>query len=116
LDEWLESRPLPPLHFLVEPETLALLFDRKVFVAQRGGAPVGFLVASPVPARNGWLIEQFVRGHHAPNGTSGLIIDAAMRARAAHGATYVTLGLAPLSRHARPVPGPLWLRVLLGWV
>ena len=116
LDEWLESRPLPPLHFLVEPETLALLFDRKVFVAQRGGAPVGFLVASPVPARNGWLIEQFVRGHHAPNGTSELLIDAAMRSLAAQGATYVTLGLAPLSRHARPVPGPLWLRALLGWV
>ncbi|HET7564477.1 MAG TPA: DUF2156 domain-containing protein, partial [Gemmatimonadaceae bacterium] len=116
LDEWLASRPLPPLHFLVEPETLALLYDRQVFVAVRDGEPVGFLVASPVPARNGWLIEQFVRGYRAPNGTAEVLIDAAMRTLAAQGATYVTLGLAPLSRHARAVPGPLWLRVLLGWV
>lgn len=116
LDEWLQARPLPPLHFLVEPETLARLFDRQVFVAARHSVPVGFLVASPVPARNGWLIEQFVRGRHAPNGTAELLIDAAMRSLAAQGATYVTLGLAPLSQHARPIPGPFWLRVLLGWV
>jgi phosphatidylglycerol lysyltransferase len=87
-----------------------------VFVAVRDGHPVGFLVASPVPARNGWLIEQFVRGYRAPNGTAELLIDAAMRTLAAQGASYVTLGLAPLSRHARPVPGPMWLRVLLAWV
>ncbi|HET7563712.1 MAG TPA: DUF2156 domain-containing protein [Gemmatimonadaceae bacterium] len=116
LAEWLQARPLPPLHFLVEPQTLALLFDREVFVAERQGAPVGFLVASPVPARNGWLIEQFVRGRRATNGTAELLIDTAMRTLAAQHATYVTLGLAPLSRHARPIPGPLWLRVLLGWV
>ncbi|HEX5438564.1 MAG TPA: DUF2156 domain-containing protein [Gemmatimonadaceae bacterium] len=116
LSEWLESRPLPPLHFLVEPETLSFLLDRRVLVAVRDGTPVGFLVASPVPARTGWLIEQFVRGHQAPNGTAELLIDAAMRTLAAQGARYVTLGLAPLSRHARPVPGPLWLKVLLGWV
>ncbi|HEX6965931.1 MAG TPA: DUF2156 domain-containing protein [Gemmatimonadaceae bacterium] len=116
LNEWLQARPLPPLHFLVEPETLARLFDRQVFVAERRGDPVGFLVASPVPARNGWLIEQFVRGRRAPNGTAELLIDTAMRTLAAQGATYVTLGLAPLSHYARPIPGPLWLRVLLGWV
>ncbi|HEU4641511.1 MAG TPA: DUF2156 domain-containing protein [Gemmatimonadaceae bacterium] len=118
LDEWLDTRGLPPLHFLVEPETLERLFDRELFVAERAGRPVGFLVASPIPARRGWLIEQIVRGRGAPNGTAELLIDAAMRAVAVEGAEYVTLGLAPLSRHSRfgDARSPAWLRLLLRWV
>jgi phosphatidylglycerol lysyltransferase len=116
LAEWLSTRGLPPLHFLVEPDTLDRLHDRRVFVAERDGAVQGFLVASPVPAREGWLVEQLVRGHAAPNGTTELLLDAAVRALAARGAAYVTLGLAPLSRRARlpSVGAPLWLRVVLG--
>ena len=72
LDEWLADRPLPPLHFLVESRTLSRLEDRVVLVAERAGVPVAFLVASPVPARRGWLIEQIVRGRRAvrPNSSS----------------------------------------------
>lgn len=117
LREWLATRGLPPLHFLVEPETLDCLSDRRIFVAERGGTPVGFLVASPVPARGGWLTEQFVRGRGAPNGTAELMIDAAVCWMASAGAGYVTLGLAPLSRHA-PVPAHEtgWLRLAFAWV
>ena len=121
LGEWLSTRGLPPLHFLVEPDTLAHLEDRRVFVAARDGTPVGFLVASPVPQRRGWLVEQIIRGRGAANGTNELLVDAAMRALAADGAEYVTLGLAPLSRRARlpadegAVPHPLWLRAVLAW-
>lgn len=115
LDEWLGTRGLPPLHFLVEPETLERLWDRRVFVAEREGVPLGYLVASPVPARRGWLVEQWVRGAAAPNGTAELMVDAAMRALAGDGAEYVTLGLAPLSRHAPgpPESEPAWLRAVL---
>lgn len=117
LAEWLDSRGLPPLHFLVEPETLARLFDRRLFVARRGEAVVAFLVASPVPTRNGWLVEQIVRGNGAPNGTNELLVDAVTRAVAADGATYLTLGLSPLSRHVTSARDePLWLRLVLGWV
>ncbi len=100
LQEWLGTRGLPPLHFLVEPETLGQLRDRRVFVATRGGVPIGFLVASPIPARNGWLTEQFVRGHDAPNGTAEMMIDSAVRWVAEQNTDYVTLGLAPLSTRA----------------
>ena len=118
LDEWLATRGLPPMHFLVEPETLSRLFDRRVLVARsRDGVIVAFLVASPAPARNGWLIEQFVRGARAPNGTVELLLDSAMRSLAADGFEYVTLGLAPLSRHTLPqTVNPLWLRLVLKWV
>jgi phosphatidylglycerol lysyltransferase len=118
LSEWLARRGLPPLHFLVEPDTLGQLDDRRLFVATRGPAVVGFLVASPVPARDGWLIEQIIRGDAAPNGTAELLVDAAMRAVAEQGARYVTLGLSPLSRHSsfddRQMPA--WLRLVLRWV
>ena len=120
LADWLATRGLPPLHFLVEPDTLGDLRDRRLFVAERAGGVVGFLVASPVPARGGWLVEQIVRGRGAPNGTNELLVDAAMRALAAAGAAYVTLGLAPLSRRALPPAGgaatPLWLALTLGWI
>jgi phosphatidylglycerol lysyltransferase len=118
LTDWLERRGLPPLHFLVEPDTLGQLSDRRLFVAMRRDVVVGFLVASPVPARRGWLIEQIIRGSGAPNGTAELLVDAAMRALAESGAQYVTLGLSPLSRHSAfddaRMPG--WLRVALRWV
>lgn len=118
LREWLATRGLPPMHFLVEPETLSRLLDRRVFVARsKSGEIVAFLVASPAPARHGWLIEQFVRGRKAPNGTVELLLDSAMRALAAEGYSYVTLGLAPLSRHGLgSETNPVWLRYLLRWV
>jgi phosphatidylglycerol lysyltransferase len=117
LSEWLATRGLPPLHFLVEPATLGNLEDRRVLVAERDGAPVAFLLASPVPRRNGWLVEQIIRGRQAPNGTNELMIDAAMRAAARSGDEYVTLGLSPLSTRADvAAPAtPLWLRLGLRW-
>lgn len=116
LQEWLETRGLPPLHFLVEPDTLSLLKDRRCFVAQREGEAVAFLVASPVPRRNGWLIEQLVRGDSAVNGTAELLLDHAVRAFIEAGNHYVTLGLAPLAGRPWSDPAtPLWLRGMLAW-
>ncbi len=117
LAEWLETRGLPPLHFLVEPETLNRLFDRKIFVARRNGSVVGFLISSPIPMRNGWLVEQIIRGHQAPNGTNELLLDAAMRSLAESGVDIVTLGLSPLSQRAGFLPSdpsPI-VGLLLSW-
>lgn len=119
LGEWLATRRLPPLHFMVEPQTLSRLQDRRVFVAKRGAQEVvAFTVLSPVPARNGWLIEQIIRGRNASNGTAELLVDSAMRAVGASGATYCTLGLSPLSQRAGVTDRqqPLWLRFALQWV
>jgi phosphatidylglycerol lysyltransferase len=119
LDEWLATRGLPPLHFMTEPHTLGDLRDRRVFVAGRDpDEVVAFLVATPVPARKGWLIEQWPRSGRAPNGTTQLLIDAAMRTLGDAGARYVTLGLAPLSDRAGAVGDgqSTWLRFLLRWI
>lgn len=118
LREWLFSRGLPPLHFLVEPQTLTRLYDRRIFVAERNGDPVGFLIASPIPQRRGWLIEQIIRGKAAPNGTTELLLDMAMRAFAQNQNEYATLGLSPLSQRAEVSmrSNPIWLRVILTWL
>jgi phosphatidylglycerol lysyltransferase len=119
LREWLTAKGLPPLHFLVESDTLARLFDRRIFVAQKDDAEIfGFVVLSPVANRNGWLFEQFVHRPGAPNGSVELMIDAAMRALAKDGYEYATLGLSPLSSRAQVAPfnNPLWVRILLAWM
>ena len=118
LGEWLRTRGLPPLGFLVTPDLLGDLDDRRVFVASRGEEVVAFLIGTPVPARNGWLVEEWPRTRAAPNGTTHLLVDAAMRAFASEGADYVTLGLAPLAERAgNDLRGqPAWLRATLRWV
>ena len=118
LQEWLAAKNLPPLHFLVEPDTLSRLFDRRIFVAERENEVIGFVVLSPVAKRNGWLFEQFPHKPGAPNGTVELMIDRAMRSLAESGCEYVTLGLSPLSKRAEiePFQNPLWLRILLAWM
>jgi phosphatidylglycerol lysyltransferase len=118
LHQWLESKGLPALHFVIEPETLDRLDNRRIFVAERGGQVQAFLVLSPIPTRLGWLTEQFPHRPGAPNGTVELMMDTAIRALADDGCKYVTLGLSPLSRRAtiEPFDNPLWLRVLLAWL
>lgn len=118
LKRWLGKKGLPPLRFLVEPDTLSRLFDRRIFVAELNNEVVGFVVLSPIPQRNGWLFEQFPHHPSAPNGTVELMIDTAMRALAKDGYDYATLGLSPLSTRANvpPFKNPLWLRFILAWM
>jgi phosphatidylglycerol lysyltransferase len=105
IERWQHARPMAPMGFLVDVQPFELPTERRYFVAERGGAVVGFLAAVPIYARAGWLLEDFLRDPSAPNGSAELLIDAAMRALAEEGSRYVTLGLAPLSG---PVAG--WLR------
>ena len=117
LTGWLSTHGLPSLHFLVEPETLSLLEDRRIFVALIDGEAVGFLNASPIPGRNGWLVEQFVRGSKAPNGTVEMMLSHAAEVFAEEGYEYLTLGLSPLTQQARTElhkASPM-IRFLLKW-
>ncbi|HLA95616.1 MAG TPA: DUF2156 domain-containing protein, partial [Pyrinomonadaceae bacterium] len=118
LNDWLSSKGLPALHFVIEPETLERLNSRRIFVAEHREKVVAFLVLSPIPERSGWLTEQFPHRPGAPNGTVELMMDAAIRKLAADGYKYITLGLSPLSKRARiePFDNPFWLRFLLAWM
>jgi phosphatidylglycerol lysyltransferase len=117
LSEWLATRGLPPMHFLVEPQTLDMLRGRRVFVALQADRPIGFLVLSPVPARRGWLTEQFVRGREGPNGTVELMLFHAVTAICDDGDLLVTMGIVPLARCDEDAvkDNPLWLRFITRW-
>ncbi|HLU64757.1 MAG TPA: DUF2156 domain-containing protein [Kofleriaceae bacterium] len=107
---WLADRHMAAMRFLVALELHVEPDQHRYFAAERGGHLVAFLSLVPVPARGGWLFEDLVRAPDAPNGTSELLIDAAMRDLAAAGARRATFGLAPLAGGA-----PAWARAL-GWI
>lgn len=103
---WLAKRKMAKLGFLVDVQLFDFAVERRCFLAEREGSVVGLLVAVPVYSRGGWLFEDLLRAEAAPNGTSELLIDAAMRAVGREGSSYVTLGLAPLAGDL-----PVWLRL-----
>jgi phosphatidylglycerol lysyltransferase len=112
---WLDARPLAPMGFLVELAPFDFPEERLYLVAELDGVVVGFLAAAPIFARRGWLVENLLRAHDAPNGTAELLVDRAMRIAAESGSTMLTLGLAPLAgplprrlRMARALSTPLY--------
>jgi phosphatidylglycerol lysyltransferase len=96
-ERWLGARTMAPMGFLVSVEPFAYPSERCCFVAELDGCVVGFAGLIPVPARNGWFIEDLVRDPKAPNGTSEVLVNEAMRWAATRGSAWLTLGLAPLS-------------------
>lgn len=94
---WIGAKSMPPMGFLVHVHPFLFAEQRRLFVARRSGALVGFVGVVPVYQRNGWFIEDLIRAPDTPNGTVELLVDAAMRAAADDGSDYVTLGLAPLA-------------------
>lgn len=104
--QWLASRPMAPMGFLVQLDPFTFPDERRFFVAEQEGRCLGFLALVPVYQRDGWLLEDLLRAPTAPNGTSELLIDAAMRVAADEGSSFATLGLAPLAGRL-----PRWLQV-----
>jgi phosphatidylglycerol lysyltransferase len=107
LRAWLSSRHMAPLRFLVQLHVFSYVTERRCFIARQHDRVVGFLGMIPVYGRGGWFIEDLLREPSAPNGTSELLIDAAMRAAMHEGARFVTLGLSPLAGSV--VPALRWV-------
>jgi len=71
---------------------------KRYFAARNAeGHLQGIIAASAIPAREGWYLEDVIRGTDAADGTSDLLVFEAMRALAASGAKVATLGTVPLS-------------------
>ena len=66
---------------------------KKYFTARDAtGKLVGFLAASPIPARDGWYLEDILRRRDAPNGTTDLLVVEALESLKRAGAKLATLG------------------------
>ena len=70
---------------------------KKYFAARVNGKLVGFLAASPIPARKAWYVEDVLREPDAPPGTATLLVFEALAKLKAEGAALATLGTAPLA-------------------
>jgi phosphatidylglycerol lysyltransferase len=70
---------------------------KKYFAARLNGRLVGFLAASPIPARNGWYLEDVLRETDAPPGTATLLVFEALERLKQEGAALATLGTSPLA-------------------
>lgn len=103
IEAWLESRKMAPMGFLVSVQPFDRPEERRYWVAERDGRVEAMLVAVPVYARRGWLLEDLLRRPSAPNGTMELLIHTAMTALDQE-SDYVTLGIAPLAGH---LPAPM---------
>jgi len=74
---------------------------KKVFAARDADNQlVGLLAASPIPARDGWYLEDVLRAPDAPPGTADLLVFETLQQLKAAGASMATLGTAPLATEA----------------
>jgi phosphatidylglycerol lysyltransferase len=103
IERWQATRAMAPMGFLVRLEPFTSAEERRLFIAEQAGRVVALLSMAPVYARNGWLFEDLLRDHTAPNGTTELLVDAGMRDIANDGSRWATLGLAPLAGPVTPL-------------
>jgi pimeloyl-ACP methyl ester carboxylesterase len=88
--------------------------ERKKYFTARdaNGKLVGFLAASPIPARDGWYLEDVLRAKNAPNGTNDLLVVEVLDSLKRSGAKLATLGTAPMAMEGRIDPEVHASRVL----
>ncbi len=84
---------------------------KKYFTARVNGRLVGFLAASPIPARRGWYLEDVLREPDAPHGTATILVVEALAKLKAEGAALATLGTSPLTNDG-PIDIPTDHRVV----
>jgi len=98
--EWLRTRRAATnFGWLLALDPFLQAERKKFFAARdRDGRLVGFLAASPIPARRGWYLEDVLRRTDSPPGTADLLIFEALQALREMRASLATLGTAPLAK------------------
>jgi phosphatidylglycerol lysyltransferase len=109
---WLGSRrSATTFGWLVALDPFLHSEHKKYFAARVNGRLIGFLAASPIPARRGWYLEDVLREPDAPQGTATLLVVEALANLKAEGAALATLGTSPLTTDG-PIDVPTEHRVV----
>lgn len=96
--QWIETREVDALGWLLELDPFKFSDRKRYFLARGGdGRLSGMLACSPIPARNGWYLEDLIRRPDAERGVSELLVVEALKSLAAEGAALATLGTSPLA-------------------
>jgi phosphatidylglycerol lysyltransferase len=98
--QWLKSRrAAASFGWLLSLDPFANAERKKLFVARDSNKRlVGLVAASPIPARDGWYLEDVLRSPTAPPGTADLLVTEALSHLKKSGAAMATLGTAPLAK------------------
>ena len=94
---WIGTREVDALGWLLELDPFLLSEHKRYFLARRAGRLDGLLVCSPIPARQGWYLEDLIRHPAAERGVSELLVVTALEHLGAAGAKLATLGTSPLA-------------------
>ncbi len=113
---WERALGRRPVRSFMRSAPLAEAERKRIFVARVGGRVVAVLACAPVYGRGGWYLEDLVRTADAPLGATELLVVEALERLGTGGATFATLGIAPLrgaerqmDRRARRIAGILRL-------
>src|SRR5260370_24449358 len=90
---WLDSRPAATTFgWLVALDPFLHSEYKKYFAARVDGKLVGFLAASPIPARKGWYLDDVLREPDAPQASATLLLVQSLSNLSAACAAPATVG------------------------
>jgi lysylphosphatidylglycerol synthetase-like protein (DUF2156 family) len=95
-EDWLEHRQAPPMGFLLRSRPFAQRDRKRTFIAWHEGRVVGAMTCAPAAARGMLFVEEQLRRHDAPYGTTELLIEEARLQAKAGGLALLSLGTSPL--------------------
>ena len=93
---WERGLGRPPANSFLRASPLTLAREKRLFLALCDGRVEAFLACAPVPAANGWFLEDLIRRPDAPMGATEAVVVEALRVLAADGAEHAWMDVAPL--------------------
>jgi phosphatidylglycerol lysyltransferase len=98
--QWLKTRrAATTFGWLLSLDPFLHAEQKRIFAARDvNNRLVGLLAASPIPARDGWYLEDVLRAPDAPPGTADLLVFETLHRLKEAGAAMATLGTAPLAK------------------
>ncbi len=95
--EWRSSHAVELSGFMNATDPFQYMKERRYFVLRSPRRVESYLVATPVPGRNGFFLEDLVARHHAPRGAGELLTLETMVRLGEGGAKEASLGVVSLT-------------------
>ena len=96
LGAWEGGLGRAPANSFLRASPLTRVDEKRLFLAWRNGRVEALVACSPVPAANGWLLEDVIRRPDAANGATEAAVVHALETLAADGVACAWLDVAPL--------------------
>lgn len=105
LAAWQDGLGRPPAESFLRASPLALVDEKRLFLAWRSGNVEALVACSPVPAANGWLLEDLIRRPDAAKGATEAAVVHALESLAADGSACAWMDVAPLRGYESQIDG-----------